>query len=186
MCGWGASEFSSLVLGGEKLECCRWAEKANQSLDVLRHGCQEELLPHKLQSSQAQATQPNLILQFCKQRLHFLSLPLCLRKLRRVGQLPCALPRRFVLMNDQATECRTGALWSQRAGTAPFACPDVGPGMIAMTSTAIVQRLTRRAGIAVVFRFISETLGSEEWASLSVDTVARPHIGCNVPIRQPL
>ena len=81
----GASEFSSLVLAGEKLRGCRWAEEANQSLDVLRRCCQEQLLPHKLQSSQAQATQSDLILQFCKQRLHFLSLPLCLRKLRRVG-----------------------------------------------------------------------------------------------------
>src|SRR5580765_6127472 len=44
---------SSLVLGGEKLRCCRWAEEANPSLDVLRCCCQEELLPHKLQPTQA-------------------------------------------------------------------------------------------------------------------------------------
>jgi hypothetical protein len=89
-------------------------------------------------------------------------------------------------MNDQETECRTGALWSQRARATLFACPDVGPGVIALTSTIVVQRLTRRADIAIMFRFISETLGSEEWTSLSVDTVASPHIRCNVPIGQPL
>jgi hypothetical protein len=39
------------------------AEEPHQSLDVLRSRCQEELLPHKLQSPQAQATQPKVDLR---------------------------------------------------------------------------------------------------------------------------
>ena len=91
-----------------------------------------------------------------------------------------------MLMNAQAAESRTGALWSERARATPFACPDVGPGVIAMTLAAVVQGLTGRADIAIVFRFVSETLGTEEWTPLSVDTVAGPHIGSDVTIRQPL
>ena len=49
-------------------------------------------------------------------------------------------------MNDQATECRTGALWSQRARATPFACPDIGPGAIAMTSTTVVPQETNPWG----------------------------------------
>ena len=56
----------------------------HQSLDVLRRRCQKELLPNELQSPQAQATQPNLVLEFRKQGFHLFSLPLCLDKLRRV------------------------------------------------------------------------------------------------------
>jgi hypothetical protein len=42
------------------------AEEPHQSLDVLRSRWQEELLPHELQSPQAQATQTNLM-ECCKQ-----------------------------------------------------------------------------------------------------------------------
>ena len=80
-------------------------------------------------------------------------------------------------MDDQASESRTRALRSEYAWATPFACPDVSPGMIAMTLAAVVQKLTGRADIAIVFRFVSETLGTEEWTPLSVDTVADPHIG---------
>jgi hypothetical protein len=55
-----------------------------------------------------------------------------------------------------------------------------------MTLTTVVQRLTGRAEIAILFRFISETLGAEEWTPLSVDTVAGSHVRGDVPIRQPL
>ena len=89
-------------------------------------------------------------------------------------------------MDDQASESRTGALRPERARATPFACPDVGPGVIAMTLTAVVQGLTSRADIAIVFQFVSETLGTEERTPLSVDTVAGPHIGSDVTIRQPL
>src|SRR5579864_2907547 len=89
-------------------------------------------------------------------------------------------------MDDQTAESRTRALRSERARATPFAGPDVGPGAIAMTSAAIVQGLTGRADIAIVFRFISETLRTEEWTPLSVDAVAGSHIGSDVTIRQPL
>ena len=52
-----------------------------------------------------------------------------------------------------------------------------------MTLAAVVQGLTGRADIAIVFRFVSETLGSEEWTPLSVNTVTGPHIGSDVAIR---
>ena len=40
-----------LVAGSQR--CCLLAEEADQSLDVLGHGCQEELLSRELQSAQA-------------------------------------------------------------------------------------------------------------------------------------
>lgn len=87
-------------------------------------------------------------------------------------------------MDDQATESRTGALRPERTGATPFACADVGPGVIAMTSTTVVQRLTGRADIPIAFRFVSETLESEERTPLSVDTVAGPNIGSDVNAEQ--
>ena len=36
-----------------------------------------------------------------------------------------------------------------------------------------------------MFRFVSERLGTEEWAPLSVDTVARPHVGSDAAIGKP-
>jgi hypothetical protein len=51
-------------------------------------------------------------------------------------------------MDDQASESRTRALRSERARATPFACPDVSPGVIAMTLAAVVQRLARWADIA--------------------------------------
>ena len=41
-----------------------------------------------------------------------------------------------------------------------------------MTLAAVVQRLTSGTEIAILFRFVSETLGTKEWTPLSVDTVA--------------
>jgi len=61
------------------------AEEAHEPLDVLHCGRQEELLPHELESTQAQATESDLILQFGEQRFHLLSLSLGPGKLRRVG-----------------------------------------------------------------------------------------------------
>ena len=89
-------------------------------------------------------------------------------------------------MDDQAAESRTRALRSERARATPFAGPDVGPGVIAMTSATVVLGLTRRADIAIVFRFISKTIGSEEWTPFSVDTIASPHVRRDVAICQPL
>jgi len=55
---------------------CRLAEEPHQALEVLRSRGPEALLPHELQSTQAQATQSDLILQFGEQRFHLLSLAL--------------------------------------------------------------------------------------------------------------
>src|SRR5437868_13487590 len=89
-------------------------------------------------------------------------------------------------MDDQATESRTGALRSERTRAAPFACADIGPGAIAMTSATIVQRLTGRAAIAVVFWFVSETLGSGEGTPLSVDAAPGAPVRRGATIHQPL
>src|ERR1700730_7691999 len=89
-------------------------------------------------------------------------------------------------MDDQAPEGSTGALWSERARAALFACPNVVESAIPINSPAVVQRLAGRTDIAVVFRFVSETLGAEEWTPLSVDTVAGPHVRRDVAGRQPL
>ena len=51
-----------------------------------------------------------------------------------------------------------------------------------MTPAAVVQGLTGRTDIAIVFRFVRETLGTEERTPLSVDTVTGPHVGSDAPI----
>ena len=100
------------------------AEEPHESLDVLGYRCQEELLPHELQSPQAQATQPDLILQFCEQGFHFFPLPLCLRKLWRVRQVPCALPGRFVDVDGEIFVLARGALRLLGTRTATFAASE--------------------------------------------------------------
>jgi hypothetical protein len=52
-----AKFFFSLfgLSGGWQNGCCRSAEEPHEALDVLGHGCQEEMFPHELQSPQAQA-----------------------------------------------------------------------------------------------------------------------------------
>src|SRR5438477_5163550 len=172
--------------GGFRSRCYRSAEEAHQSLDVLRRCCQEELLAHKLQSSQTQAPQSDLILQFCEQGFHLFSLPLCIGEIRRVNQLPRTLSGWFVLVDDEAPESSTGALWSERTWATFFACSDVVEGSIAINSATVVEELTSRTDIAIVFRFVGETLGAKEWAPLSVDTVTGPHVRSDAPISQPL
>ena len=56
--------FSVRLSSSGQNRCCRAAEEPHKSLDVLGYRCQEELLPHKLQSAQAQATQSDLVLEF--------------------------------------------------------------------------------------------------------------------------
>src|SRR5215467_14779558 len=58
--------------------------------------------------------------------------------------------------------------------------------MVPMTSATVVERLARRTDIAIVFRFVSKTLGSEERAVLSMNAVASSHIRRDAPIHQPL
>src|ERR1700680_1219284 len=88
-----AIEFflSPRVSGNFHSRCCRSTEEPHKPLDVLGHGCREELLPHEPQSAQAQATQSELILEFREQGFHLLSFPLYLRELWRVDQLASAL-----------------------------------------------------------------------------------------------
>src|SRR5215472_9406768 len=90
--------------GGWQNTCYGLAEEAHQSLDVLCSRCQEELLAHELQSPQAQAKQPDLILEFRKPGFHLLSLPLCASKLRRTGQLAGRLPSRLVHVDGEKTK----------------------------------------------------------------------------------
>ena len=130
-----AGFFVSVRLsGGRQNRCSRLTEEARQSLDVLSGRCQEELLAHELQSAQAQAAQSNLILEFREQGFHLFPFPLCLRKLGRVRQLPRPLSGWFVLVDDQSSEGSAGALWSERARAALFACPDVVEGVIPINS----------------------------------------------------
>ena len=63
-----------------------------------------------------------------------------------------------------------------------FACPDVVEGSIAINSATVVEELASRTDVAIVFRFVGETLGAKEWAPLSVDTVTGPHVGSDAPI----
>jgi hypothetical protein len=139
--------------------------------------------PFKPESPQTQASQSDLILQFREQGFHFFSLPLCLGELWRVDQLPRTLSGGFVLIDDKTPEGSTGALWSERARATLFSCPDIVEGSIAINPATVVEELASRTDIAIVFRFVSEALGSEEWTPLSVDTVAGPHIGSDASIR---
>ena len=169
--------------GSRQNRCGRLAEEAHQSFYVLRCRCQEELLVDELQSPQAQAPQSYLILQFCEQGFHLLSLPLCVGELWCVNQLPRALSGWFVLMDDKTTEGSTGALWPQGARAALFLCPDIVEGSIAINSATIVEELASRTDIAIVFRFVGETLGAKEWTPLAVDTISGSHVGSDVRIR---
>src|SRR6266852_2863357 len=102
--------LSVRLSGGWQKRCFRLVEEAHESLDVLGRRCQEELLPHELQSPQAQATQSDLVLQFREQGFHFLSLPLCMGECWGVGQLSCALPGGFIHVNSKKAEHSAGAL----------------------------------------------------------------------------
>jgi hypothetical protein len=179
--------FPSLQLrGGFHSRCNRLTEEAHQSLDVLSHRCEEELLAHEPESPQTQAPQSDLILQFCKQGLHLFPLPLCFGELWRVDQLPRPLSGWFVSVDDKAAEGSTGALWSERAWATLFSCPDVVVSAVPMNPAAIVQLLPRWTAIAVAFGLIREPLGTEERAVLSMNAVTGPHIRRDAAIRQPL
>src|SRR5260370_619884 len=89
---------------------------------------------------------------------------MCLGELRRVHQLPCALPGWFVQMDDKTPEGCTGALRSQRARPTTFAGPNIGIGAVAMTSAAVVEGLTCGTDIAIAFGLISKPLGTVERA----------------------
>ena len=121
--------------------------------------------------------------QFREQGFHLLSLPLCFGELWRVDQLPRTLPGWFMLVDDQAAEGSTGSLWSQRARATLFVCPDVVEGAVLINAPSVIEYLAGGTDIAVVFGLVSKTLGSEERAPLSVDTVSGPHVGSDAAIR---
>jgi hypothetical protein len=148
----------------------------------LSNRCEEELLAHEPESPQTQAPQSDLILQFCEQGFHLFPLPLCFGELRRVNQLPRTLSGWFVLVDDKPPEGSAGALWSERAWASFFACPDVVEGSIAINSATVIEELASRTEVAIVFRFVRETLRAEEWAVLSVNTVPRSHVRSDAAI----
>jgi hypothetical protein len=74
---------------------------------------------------------------------------------------------------------RGGLVLTKHPNTDDYRLLDAKTGI---HSPPIVERLTGGADIAVVFRFVSETLGAKEWAPLSVDTVSGPHVGSDAPI----
>src|SRR5437867_12369109 len=97
------------------MDCGDWLRKRTSRLMFLGGRCQEELLANELHSTQAQATQSNLILEFSEQRFHLLSLPLCVREARRVSQVSRALPSRLMHVNGKILQRRAGALRILRA-----------------------------------------------------------------------
>ena len=86
-------------------------------------------------------------------------------------------------MDVQRPEGSTGALWSEPAWTALFAGTDVVEGMVPINSPSVVEYLAGGTEIAIVFRLICKTLGTEERTILAMDAVAGPHIGSDVAIR---
>jgi hypothetical protein len=109
-CPCRVSLFVVRLSGDGQNRCGRLAEEAHESLDVLGCRGQEELLPHELQSPQTQAAQADLILEFREPRFYFLSLPLYLRELGRVRQVPCPLPGGFIHVDGKKAERSAGAL----------------------------------------------------------------------------
>src|ERR1700737_806200 len=181
------SSFLSPQLSGSfHSRCCRLAEEPHYPLDVLGHGCQEELLPHELQSAQAQATQSDLILEFREQGFHLFSFPLCLGELWRVDQLASALAGWLIHVNGEILISPTGGLAFLRTCPTTFAAADIGVSAVANIQADIVELFPRRTAIAIAVGLIREPLGTVERAVLSVDTVAGSHIGRDAPIRQPL
>src|SRR5437879_13642248 len=114
------------------MDCGDWLRKRTSRLMFWAWAgrCQEELLANKLHSTQAQATKSDLILEFCEQRFHLLSLPLCVREARRVCQVSRALPGGLMDVNGKILQRRAGALRSTRARPTTFAGPEADVGTL--------------------------------------------------------
>jgi hypothetical protein len=162
------------------------AEEPHQSLDVLRSRGQEELLPHELQSPQAQATQTNLMLEFREQGFYFFSLPLRVSELRRVGQLASTLSGQLIHVDSQIFISSTRASCFLRAGSATFGAANVSVSTIANIQPNVVELFPSRTAIAVAFWLIGKTLRSVEGAVLALCTLSRPHVSGDFPLCQPL
>ena len=107
------------------------AEEAYQPFEILYRSRQVELFAHEPHPAQSQTTQSDLVLEFREQRFHFLSLPLRLRELRRVGQLPCPLSCRFMDVDGEIFISPTRALRFLSACSATFGAADVGMRSVA-------------------------------------------------------
>ncbi len=92
--------LSVRLSGGWPNRCCRWGYSG-----PWRPG---RTVLARTSICEAQAAQPDLILELREQGFHLLPLPQCLGELWRVRQLPCALARWFVLIDDQAAESGAG------------------------------------------------------------------------------
>src|SRR2546423_1239065 len=82
-------------------------------------------------------------------------------------------------------EGSTGALWSERVGPHFLRVPIV-EGSIAINPATVVEELASRTGVAIVFRVVGKTLGTEEWTPLSMNAIAGPHVRSDAAIGQPL
>ncbi len=87
-----------------------------------------------------------------------------------------------MLVDDKAAEGGTSALGPLRTRTTTFTRPDVGIGVVPMTSTTVVEGLACGTDIAIVFGLVGETLGTEERAVFSMDTVTGPRVGSDAAV----
>src|SRR5215467_2737801 len=85
--------FVSFMLRSSGCDLRGWlkAKEPHQPFEILYGSRQVELFAHEPHPAQSPTTQPDLVLEFGEQRFHLLSLPLRLRELRRVCQLPYPL-----------------------------------------------------------------------------------------------
>jgi hypothetical protein len=142
----------------------------------LGYSCHEELLSDEPQSPQAQATQSDLILEFRKQGLNFLSLALCPGELGRVGQFAGALSCWLMYVDGQIFISPTCAVRFLRAGSTTFGAADISMGAIANVQPDIVQLRSRRTTVAVALRQIGKSLRAIAGIVFSQSTVSRAHV----------
>ena len=152
------------------------AKEPHQSFEILYRSRHVELFAHEPHPAQSQTTQSDLVLEFREQRFHFLSLPLRLRELRRVGQLPCPLSCRFMDVDGEIFISPTRALRFLGACSATFGAADVGMGSIANVQPNLVQLLSGRTTVAVALGQIGKSLRAITRIVLSQSTVSGAHI----------
>ena len=77
-------------------------------------------------------------LQFCKQRLNLLPLPLSMFELWRIPEISRALSSGFIHVDGKEAKRPSGALRLQRAWPALGTCPDVSKGAVPVIAASIV------------------------------------------------
>lgn len=120
------------------------------------------MLAHKLQSSQTQATQSDLILQLREQSFHLLSLSLCLRELARLRQ-PLQLRKTAEAAIEQAV--RDGEISIHRAWLWSYDSPQrqlenlrlrrLETGLKAKAKTVVAQHQSQTQGLPRDPRFFT-------------------------------